>query len=430
MADLVEDRVISEEYKLWKKNVPFLYDYMMTRALEWPSPIVQWFPETEILVDDTRGIEFTNQRLLLGTNTQTEENYLTITSVQLPVYDDEREQKDIYTMKENEFGAFAQYADKYNYEIKIPHQGAVKSAQYMPSNTNLIATKSDNDLFIYDISECKDDVDCNNEYDCVPMFEFKNLNTKSELAWNPYIEGLLLTGYRKDQLAIWDINSASNNGRKSSSSKRNLKPKNKYTDDIETITDVAWHQFCPTVFGSSTNEGRFCLWDIRSKDTSRPSHTVNAHKFEISSMEFNPGSEYLLATSSPDRSIALWDLRNLKLKLHSICLREEWFHRIRWCPYTPSVLAACNNDRRVHLFDLQCMFDDQTPTEAEEGPSSLIFTHHGHASSVYDISWNPNELMICSVSDDNVIQCWQIMSKFLPNLPEKQENPNEKSASG
>lgn len=54
------------------------------------------------------------------------------------------------------------FIDKYNYEIKIPHQGAVKSAQYMPSNTNLIATKSDNDLFIYDISECKDDVDCNN----------------------------------------------------------------------------------------------------------------------------------------------------------------------------------------------------------------------------------------------------------------------------
>lgn len=88
---------------------------MMTRALEWPSPIVQWFPETEILVDDTRGIEFTNQRLLLGTNTQTEENYLTITSVQLPVYDDEREQKDIYTMKENEFGAFAQYAGMYQF---------------------------------------------------------------------------------------------------------------------------------------------------------------------------------------------------------------------------------------------------------------------------------------------------------------------------
>ncbi|KAG8274656.1 histone-binding protein, partial [Homalodisca vitripennis] len=32
--DAVEDRVINEEYKIWKKNTPFLYDLVMTHALE------------------------------------------------------------------------------------------------------------------------------------------------------------------------------------------------------------------------------------------------------------------------------------------------------------------------------------------------------------------------------------------------------------
>ena len=43
--DTVEERVINEEYKIWKKNTPFLYDLVMTRALQWPSLTVQWLPE-------------------------------------------------------------------------------------------------------------------------------------------------------------------------------------------------------------------------------------------------------------------------------------------------------------------------------------------------------------------------------------------------
>lgn len=31
-----EERMITEEYKVWKKNTPFLYDVVMTHALEWP----------------------------------------------------------------------------------------------------------------------------------------------------------------------------------------------------------------------------------------------------------------------------------------------------------------------------------------------------------------------------------------------------------
>lgn len=45
LEDTVEERVISEEYKIWKKNTPFLYDLVMTHALEWPSLTVQWLPD-------------------------------------------------------------------------------------------------------------------------------------------------------------------------------------------------------------------------------------------------------------------------------------------------------------------------------------------------------------------------------------------------
>jgi histone-binding protein RBBP4 len=42
--DEVEERLVNEEYKIWKKNTPFLYDLVITHALEWPSLSVQWLP--------------------------------------------------------------------------------------------------------------------------------------------------------------------------------------------------------------------------------------------------------------------------------------------------------------------------------------------------------------------------------------------------
>lgn len=39
-----EEKLINEEYKIWKKNTPFLYDLLITHALEWPSLTCQWLP--------------------------------------------------------------------------------------------------------------------------------------------------------------------------------------------------------------------------------------------------------------------------------------------------------------------------------------------------------------------------------------------------
>lgn len=43
-GEVNEEAIINEEYKIWKKNTSFLYDLVMTHALEWPSLTVQWLP--------------------------------------------------------------------------------------------------------------------------------------------------------------------------------------------------------------------------------------------------------------------------------------------------------------------------------------------------------------------------------------------------
>lgn len=42
-----EEKIINEEYKTWKKNAIYLYDLLLTSALDWPTLTVQWFPDKQ-----------------------------------------------------------------------------------------------------------------------------------------------------------------------------------------------------------------------------------------------------------------------------------------------------------------------------------------------------------------------------------------------
>lgn len=44
---IVQEKCVNEEYKIWKKNAPYLYDLVVTHAFEWPTLTVQWFPDIE-----------------------------------------------------------------------------------------------------------------------------------------------------------------------------------------------------------------------------------------------------------------------------------------------------------------------------------------------------------------------------------------------
>ena len=82
----VEERLINEEYKIWKKNTPFLYDLVITHALEWPSLTVLWLPDRI----EPPGKDHSVQKMILGTHTiDNEPNYLMLAQVQLPLDDAE-----------------------------------------------------------------------------------------------------------------------------------------------------------------------------------------------------------------------------------------------------------------------------------------------------------------------------------------------------
>ena len=79
MSTEADKAQIAEEYRVWKKNSPFMYDLVMTHALEWASLTVQWLPGVE--TSSTESI----YQVILGTHTSEEaQNYLMIADIKLP----------------------------------------------------------------------------------------------------------------------------------------------------------------------------------------------------------------------------------------------------------------------------------------------------------------------------------------------------------
>ena len=94
----------------------------------------------------------------------------------------------------------------------------------------------------------------------------------------------------------------------------------------------------------------------------QPSHTVDAHSAEVNCLSFNPYSEFILASGSADKTVALWDLRNLKLKLHSFESHKDEIFQVQWSPHNETILASSGTDRRLHVWDLSKIGEEQVRT--------------------------------------------------------------------
>ncbi|MFS7985823.1 WD-40 repeat-containing protein MSI1 [Helianthus anomalus] len=471
MRGEIEERLINEEYKVWKKNTPFLYDLVITHALEWPSLTVEWLPDR----DEPAGKDYSVQKLILGTHTsENEPNYLMLAQVQLPLEDAEYDARH-YDDDRSDFGGFGgtngkgliyvgfveirvrvyfvyvlgfffvwivlSVADVIHYGLgvyltlwvrglvashenkfvqiiqQINHDGEVNRARYMPQNSFIIATKTVSaEVYVFDYSKHPSKPPLDGA--CSPDLRLRGHNTEGYgLSWSKFKQGHLLSGSDDAQICLWDINGT---------------PKNKSLDAMQifkvhdgVVEDVAWHLRHEYLFGSCGDDQYLHIWDLRSPSVTKPVQSVMAHQSEVNCLAFNPFNEWVLATGSTDKTVKLFDLRKLNTALHTFdCHKEEVF-QVGWNPENETILASCCLGRRLMVWDLSRIDQEQTPEDAEDGPPELLFIHGGHTSKVSDFSWNPcEEWVVASVAEDNILQIWQMAENI---YHDEDETPAEES---
>ncbi|KAI8854823.1 WD40-repeat-containing domain protein [Chytridium lagenaria] len=401
---VVEEKTINEEYKVWKKNSPFLYDLIVTHALDWPSLTVQWMPDIERPADK----DYTIQRLLLGTHTSDgEQNYLQIANVQLPSLDvDEETAAKKFDEERGEFGGYGASDSKIQVVQKINHDGEVNRARYMPLNPNIIATRTVyGPVYIFD--RTRHPSIPSSDGICNP--EIKLMGHSKEgygMSWHPKREGHILSASEDTSICYWDITA-------STKEKKTLDALRTFTAHSAWVEDVAWSEMDETRFASVGDDRKLFIWDTRNASNTKPSLSVDAHALEINCVSFNPQNANILATGSADKTVALWDTRNLTQRLYSLEGHKEEILQLQWSPHSEVTLASSSGDRRLNIWDLSRIGEEQAPEDADDGPPELLFVHGGHTNKISDFSWNKNEeWVICSVAEDNVCQVWQMASNI------------------
>lgn len=187
--EIIQNKIINEEYKIWKKNSVFLYDILYTRALEWPTLTVQWLPDVKAIP----GKPYREHRLILGTHTSGQStDYLQIAQFVLP--DPPPMTMSDYDAAHQELGGHGAAKEPLTFSIiqKITHPGEVNKARYQPQNPDIIATwAANNNVYIWDRSK----------HPSIPTPEQKPQATLEghtkegfALEWSPFHEGQLLTG--------------------------------------------------------------------------------------------------------------------------------------------------------------------------------------------------------------------------------------------
>lgn len=405
----MDEKIINEEYKTWKKNAPFLYDMMLSTALEWPTLTTQWLPDKQEVPDK----DHATHRLLIGTHTSNEQqNYLQIAQVQLPKpvtpnsvdYDEERE----------EIGGYGGGASKktpvmevkFNIIQKIDHKGEVNKARYQPQNPNVIATMcTDGRVMIWDRTKH-------------PLQPTGHVNPQMELhghesegfglSWSPHHAGHLATGSEDQTVRLWDIT-------KFTTTNKILHATRTYTHHTAIVNDVQHHPLHASLIGTVSDDLTLQILDTRSSSTTTAAtQAIEGHEDAINALAFNPASEYIVATGSADKSIGIWDLRNLKSKLHALVGHTDSVTSLAWHPFEEAILGSASYDRRICFWDLSRVGEEQTPDDAEDGPPELLFMHGGHTNRISDFSWNLNDpWVLCSAAEDNLIQVWKVANAIV-----------------
>ncbi|XP_020271293.1 WD-40 repeat-containing protein MSI1-like isoform X2 [Asparagus officinalis] len=400
-----EYRRIQNEYKIWRRNAPFLYDLVITHAMEGPSLTVQWLPELE----EIAGKDYSVQNIIVGTNTDDgNPDYLTIARVLLPI--------DGAGYDRGEVGAFAGDCNKVQIIQQINHDGEVNRARYMPQNPFLIATKTVSaEVYIFDYSKhpSKPPIDGA----CNPDLRLKGHGSGGYgLSWSPFKKGHLLSCSDHGQTCLWDINATPEN--KALSALRIFKA------DEGIVEDVDWHLRNDYLFGSVGYDGHLHIWDLRETTSNQPIQSVVAHQGLVNCLAFNPFNEWIAATGSADKTVKLFDLRRLSTSLHTFDYHKQQVIQLGWSPKHETILASCCAGRRILVWDLNRIGEEQTQEDAEDGPPELLFLHGGHTSRISDFSWNPcDDWVIAGVADDNILQIWQ-MTENIYNEPDELPKPS------
>lgn len=391
----LQEKIVNEEFKIWKKTVPLLYDFIHTFALDSPSLVFQWLPTTSVSQSDLE------LKFLIGTNAiNKSENYLKLTSISLP---------STLVGATDSIPVPSDGIDTSNFKVVTQWKQTqeINKLKVSPNGSLAVGFSADGVIRSYNLDN----------FDSVDYKYHK----QGGIALDWVDNNGFLSGSNDAQIALWQVD-------KPSTPLQLFKGHHGAINDISSIKEK--HLFGSVSDDSTTqfHDTRVNATDINPVITVENSHIQNC-------IQFHPDIQTLYATGGKDNVVSLYDIRNYSTPFRKFYGHNDSVRQLQWDWNNPDILVSCGLDKRIIFWDLKNLDEDFTyPDATSNGKDTnskrkqavktdpcLKYVHGGHTRRTNDFDIHPKVKNIFgSVGDDKLLEIWK--PKSLPGDEPEQES--------
>ncbi|WLF81403.1 hypothetical protein PVL30_005200 [Lodderomyces elongisporus] len=407
-----QEKIVNEEFKIWKKTVPLLYDLIHTFALPEVSTVVQWIPEYK---KSNGNGNFTETTFLLASNCVNKaDNCVQLGSVKLP---------STIVEKGKEIPVPTEGSETADFKIlnKWKQANEVYKLKVAPDGANALSFNSDGVIHRFDLLNKS-----------VSDYKYHKQGGYA-LEWID--NSRFLSGSKDSQIALWQLDKPST-------------PIQLFKSHYGAINDISASD--ENIFGSVSDDSTTQFYDIRLSSSDNSSASMSSanpyikieNKHIQNSIKFHPNIKTLYATGGKDNIVSLYDLRNNKEPIRKFYGHNDSIKQLEWDWTNPSILASTGYDNRVLFWNLENLDeeysypDSSTPTSTEAPrrrntqvvkiDPCLKFVHGGHTDRVNDFAIHPKiKNLFATVGDDKLLEIWKPKSLPVEDVDEEEEAEEE-----
>lgn len=283
----------------------------------------------------------------------------------------------------------------------------------LPSDNLILSARTEDDIShveVYIYESAQDNLYVHHDL-MIPAFplcvEWLGSAPSSDPTSGPLSKGsFVAVGTFDPEIEIWDLDlidamypvAILGDSPTSKSSKRSSKPSSSRTGlpssshHTDAIMSLSWNALHPHLLASSSADTTVKLWDLSSPSSC--AHSFNHHSDKVQTVTWNPVQSTVLLTASYDRTVQCFDSRAPE-SLTSFSLPADP-ETARWDPHQPAHFYVATEDGIVRAWDLR-------------QPSSPLWTLHAHDSPVSALDINPR-IPGCLVTGgvDKLSKIWDI----------------------
>ncbi|EFA85200.1 hypothetical protein PPL_02200 [Heterostelium album PN500] len=167
--------------------------------------------------------------------------------------------------------------------------------------------------------------------------------------WNTQAPNLIASSSNHDA-SIWDIN--------------NKYPLlNQFVSHQRPISDLSWSLFDKDILATTSADSFVNLWDLRSPKRVMKLKALNSHILSGIQVKWNKFNSHVLA-SAHESNLMIWDLRKETTELNTT-VHTTKVYGIDWSPHDPYEILTCSQDKSVKIWSYPNL-----------QPKSIISTSH------------------------------------------------------